>query len=127
MLLQTLAKSFKCKGWKTHSVVTIIAIATSLAACSITNQTNQPLSSTTQISTTAPVVTPENLPLVVATNSIACGLAKQIAVDTINLKCLIAAGTAPHVYQPNPDDRQAIDSAQLILYGGYDFEPSLIK
>jgi len=54
-------------------------------------------------------------------------LTKQIAGDTIDLKCLIEAGTDPHVYQPKPDDRKAIDSAKLILYGGYDFEPSLIK
>jgi manganese/iron transport system substrate-binding protein len=54
-------------------------------------------------------------------------LTKQIAGDTIDLKCLIEAGTDPHVYQPKPDDRKAIDSAKLVLYGGYDFEPSLIK
>ena len=66
-------------------------------------------------------------PLVVATNSITCGLTKEIAGDTIDLKCLIDPGSDPHVYQPKPDDSKAIEQAKLILYGGYDFEPSLIK
>jgi len=104
-----------------------MAIATSLAACTVT-EANQPVSSpaATTISTATAAKT-EDLPLVVATNSVSCGLARQIAGDTINLKCLIEAGTDPHVYQPNPEDRKAIDSAKLVLYGGYDFEPSVIK
>ncbi|PZU98457.1 MAG: metal ABC transporter substrate-binding protein [Pseudanabaena sp.] len=133
MLLEKLAKSVlaldlsKHRGLSRFSVATLAAIATSLGACSVTSDTNSPVSSTAQTPTSSPVAKTENLPLVVATNSVACGLAEQIAGNTINLKCLIAAGTDPHIYQPNPDDRKAIDSAQLILYGGYDFEPSLIK
>jgi manganese/iron transport system substrate-binding protein len=46
---------------------------------------------------------------------------------TIDLKCLIDAGSDPHVYTPKPDDRKAIEQAKLILYSGYDFEPSLIR
>ncbi len=66
-------------------------------------------------------------PLVVATTSVICDLAKEIAQDTIDLKCLVGAGADPHVYQPTPADRQAIDNAKLILYAGYNFEPSIIK
>ncbi len=33
----------------------------------------------------------------------------------------------PHVYQPKPEDSKAIEQAKLILYGGYNFEPGLIK
>ncbi len=66
-------------------------------------------------------------PLVVATNTVACGLTKEIAGDTIDLKCLIDPGSDPHVYQPKPDDSKAIEQAKLILYGGYNFEPGLIK
>ena len=70
---------------------------------------------------------PASQPLVVATNSVTCGLTKEIAGDTIDLKCLIDPGSDPHVYQPKPDDSKAIEQAKLILYGGYDFEPGLIK
>jgi manganese/iron transport system substrate-binding protein len=33
----------------------------------------------------------------------------------------------PHVYEPTPGDRKAIEEAQLILYNGYNFEPSIEK
>jgi manganese/iron transport system substrate-binding protein len=114
------------QGVKLYSLGVIVAIATSLSSCAVTNNSQQPPAATPQAQTTATPAA-EKLPLVVVTNSVSCGLAQQIAGDTINLKCLVAAGVDPHVYQPNPEDRKAIDSAQLILYGGYDFEPSLIK
>ncbi len=112
------------QGLKLYSLGVIVAIATSLSSCAVTNNSQQPPTTAPQAQTTA---TAEKLPLVVVTNSVSCGLAKQIAGNTVNLKCLVDAGVDPHVYQPNPEDRKAIDSAQLILYGGYDFEPSLIK
>ena len=68
-----------------------------------------------------------NLPLVVATNSVTCGLTQEIAANTIDLKCLIEPGADPHLYQPKPEDSKAIEQAQLILYGGYNFESGLIK
>ena len=66
-------------------------------------------------------------PIVVATHSVLCDLTRQIAASTIDLRCMIDSGVDPHVYEPTPDARKAIDSAQLILYGGYNFEPSLIR
>lgn len=69
----------------------------------------------------------QNRPLVVATTSVVCDLTEQIAGETVDLKCLIGGGIDTHVYQPTPQDRKAIDSANLILYAGYNFEPSLIK
>jgi manganese/iron transport system substrate-binding protein len=68
-----------------------------------------------------------NLPRVVATTSILCDLTKQIAKNTINLTCLIPPGTDPHLYQPNQEDRTAVQQANLILYNGYNLEPGLIK
>ena len=74
-----------------------------------------------------PVNIAQSRPQVVATSTVVCGLAKEIAGNTIDLKCLIDAGSDPHVYQPKPDDRKAIDQAKLILYSGHNFEPSLIR
>ena len=114
-------------AFKFSSIALVMAIASSITACNISTPTATNTTTTaTTTSATTPVKT-ENLPLVVATNSVACALTKQIAGDTIDLKCLIEAGIDPHLYQPKPDDRKAIDSAKLVLYGGYDFEPSLIK
>jgi manganese/iron transport system substrate-binding protein len=66
-------------------------------------------------------------PMVVATTSVICDLTQQIALDTIDLRCLVAPGEDPHVYQPKPEDRKAIDTAKLVLYAGYNFDPSLVK
>jgi manganese/iron transport system substrate-binding protein len=66
-------------------------------------------------------------PLVVVTTDVLCDLAKTIAKETIELKCLVAAGVDPHTYSLSPADQQAIETANLILYAGHGFEPSLIK
>jgi manganese/iron transport system substrate-binding protein len=109
-----------------------LAFTCGVIGCSPTSQTSQstptPGDNASTIQTgTSPAPEASSKPLVVATNTIACGLTKEIAGDTIDLKCLIDPGSDPHVYQPKPDDSKAIEQAKLILYGGYDFEPGLIK
>jgi manganese/iron transport system substrate-binding protein len=106
----------------------LLAATASLVSCSpapeqTTTVTSAPTPADSPVST-APVA---NRPQVIATNSVLCGLTKEIAADTIDLKCLISPGADPHVYEPTPEDRKAIETSKLILYGGYDFEPSLIK
>lgn len=64
---------------------------------------------------------------VVASYSVLCDLTEQIAQDTVDLTCLIGAGEDPHVYSATPADRRAIEDADLILYGGYEFEPDIIQ
>jgi manganese/iron transport system substrate-binding protein len=93
-----------------------------LSACTPSTNTSQ----TSPASSTSPAATSKNLN-VVATSSVLCDLTKTIAAQTINLTCLVKAGTDPHAYEPTPEDRKAIEDAQLVLYSGYDFEPSLIK
>jgi manganese/iron transport system substrate-binding protein len=105
-----------------------LILAFGVASCAPTS-TDAPSSSTnaTTSTTSTASATSTDKPLVVASHSVLCDLTKQIAQDTINLKCLIPAGTDPHVYQASPDDRKSIESAQLVLYGGYNFEPSITK
>jgi len=50
-----------------------------------------------------------------------------IATGSVDLTCLIDPDADPHTYQATPEDRKAIEMAQLILYGGYDFEPTIIN
>ncbi|MGJ3246419.1 MAG: metal ABC transporter solute-binding protein, Zn/Mn family [Elainellaceae cyanobacterium] len=66
-------------------------------------------------------------PQVVATSTVLCDLTQQIAQDTIDLTCLMQPGQDPHIYEPRPSDRRAIEDADLVLYGGYGFEPDLIQ
>ena len=73
----------------------------------------------------APVAETAALPQVVATTSVLCDLTEQVAADTIALTCLMEPGQDPHTYQARPSDRQAIDEADLVLYDGYNFAPSV--
>jgi manganese/iron transport system substrate-binding protein len=66
-------------------------------------------------------------PKVVVTNTVLCDLTRQIAASTVDLVCLLAPGSDPHIYKLTPAARQSIEDAKLILYGGYDFEPELIR
>ncbi len=75
------------------------------------------------------VVPPANAqvkPKVVASYSVLCDLLDTIAADTIDLTCLIEGGVDPHTYRPTPRQSKAIEEAQVIFYGGYDFEPQII-
>jgi manganese/iron transport system substrate-binding protein len=98
-----------------------------LAAFSIGLTGCNPASQTGTLPSPEATTLSNNRPQVVATTSVLCDLTKQVAGNTIDLTCLIDAGFDPHLYQPKPDDRKAIEQANLILYSGYDFEPSLIK
>ena len=128
MPLKLSAKSTPSRDFKISSMAILMAIATSLTACNSTPEKQTIDSPATTTSPTPSTTTKiESKPLVVATTPITCDLVKQIAGDTIDLKCLIEPGTDPHVYQPKPEDRKVIDTAKLVLYSGYNFEPSLIK
>jgi manganese/iron transport system substrate-binding protein len=95
-----------------------------LAGCGTTpqNSVNTEKAGNAEISKSA-----DNKPVVVASYSVLCDLTRQVAQETINLKCLMPAGQDPHTYQPTTDDRKAIDTSALVLYGGYEFEPQVIK
>jgi manganese/iron transport system substrate-binding protein len=113
--------------------LTALTFSLGVAACSQTLTTSQSTSAPANNlvapqTATSPVAQERGkTPLVVATNTVTCGLTQEIAGDTIDLKCLIDPGSDPHIYQPKPVDSKAIEQAKLILYGGYNFEHSLIK
>lgn len=98
--------------------LSILTVLIGLWGCT----TSPTVEKTTETSTST-----QNLPLVVATTSVLCDLTEQVAQDTVDLKCLAGPGIDPHVYQPTPEDRQAIENADLVFYGGYNFDPGLIK
>ncbi len=103
----------------------IITLALSLTGCG-----SQPTATTENTPVDAnpnSTVTTQDLPRVVVTHSVLCDITKEIAQTTVNLDCLIEAGTDPHNYQATPEDKRSIEQAKLILYGGYSFEPGLIK
>jgi len=111
---------------KTRSLgsTAFLLLVLGITSCSVRQQTTNSASDTTA---TSPSSANSEKPKVVATSSVLCDITQEIAQDTIELTCLIPAGTDPHVYEPKPSDRKAIEQAQLILYNGYGFEPGLIK
>jgi manganese/iron transport system substrate-binding protein len=112
---------------KTRSIgsATVLALALGWVGCTSNPSTTNSAPNTTSETTPAPV--DSNRPKVVATSSVLCDITEKIAQDTVDLTCLIPAGTDPHAYQPKPSDRKAIEQANLILYNGYGFEADLIK
>jgi manganese/iron transport system substrate-binding protein len=112
-------------------VATSFAVTVGLfSGCSLSHSTGHrnsslPVNSAESISPISAAGRTE--PKIVATHSVLCDLVKQIAADTVDLSCLIEPGVDPHVYAPAPEARRDIEDAKLILYGGYNFEPSLIK
>lgn len=73
------------------------------------------------------VATAQNKPIVVVSHNVLCNLTQAIAENTVELKCLQDAGQDIHTYRPTPADKKAIEEAQLILYGGYQLEPTITK
>lgn len=123
-------KSFSIKTRLLGSAATL-ALALGTTSCGAPQQATNPSPVAPTAASDATPATPAasniDKPKVVATNSVLCDVTQEIAQDTVDLKCLIPPGSDPHVYEPKPDDRKAIEEAKLVLYGGYNFEPSLIK
>ncbi|MEM1242676.1 MAG: zinc ABC transporter substrate-binding protein [Cyanobacteria bacterium P01_H01_bin.26] len=64
---------------------------------------------------------------VVASYSVICDLASQIALDAVQLNCLIPPDQDPHTYEATPSDREAVETADLVFYAGLNFEPAIIE
>ena len=117
-------KSFSLKT-RCIGSATVLTLALAGMGCTSNQQTTNSAPNTTSATTPAPV--DSNRPKVVATSSVLCDITEKIAQGSVDLTCLIPAGTDPHAYQPKPSDRKAIEQANLILYNGYGFETDLIK
>jgi manganese/iron transport system substrate-binding protein len=68
-----------------------------------------------------------DLPKVVSTSTLITDWTSQVGGDEIELTGILKPGTDPHVYEPVPADTRAFETADLILYNGYNLEPGLIR
>lgn len=109
------------------NVIATITLAIGLISCGGNPEVNSNSGSEENSIDNTSNTAKDKLPLVVTTSSVVCNLTKQIVDETVNLKCLLEAGADPHTYQPKPEDRKALEQADLILYGGYNYEPGIIK
>lgn len=69
----------------------------------------------------------DSKPKIVASHNILCDLVDTIAEDTVDLTCLIDSNEDPRTYSPTPSQVEAMEEAQLILYGGYQLESQIIS
>ena len=97
----------------------LVVLAIGFIGCGNQAARNSFTQTTTQIN--------QNLPRVVVTTSILCDLTRQVAENTISLICLGSLGEESYVYQPRPEDQEAIEQADLILHSGYNVAPQLSK
>lgn len=72
-------------------------------------------------------VAADDRPMVVSTSTLITDWTQQIGGDEIELIGILQPGTDPHVYEPVPADTKAFETADLILYNGYNLEPGLIR
>jgi manganese/iron transport system substrate-binding protein len=100
----------------------MLVVVAFLNACRAPERSGNPTANVTPASSS-----PSTKPKVVVTNTVLCDLTKQIAAASIDLVCLIPPGSDPHVYKLTPGSRQAIEDAKLVMYGGYNLEPELVK
>ncbi|BAZ43979.1 Mn transporter MntC [Chondrocystis sp. NIES-4102] len=91
----------------------ILGIASSLVGCSLNEHHHNNIAQA------------QEKPKVLASHNVICDLVETIAQDTIDLTCLIDPSQDPHTYRPTPSQRQAMEFAQVIFYGGYQLEPQI--
>ncbi len=112
MLNQTSRKTISFLG----SIAAAIAIGISSCSESSPNQ-----------ETDTDALDAQGKPEVVVSSTILCDLTEQIAQETINQTCLLDRQQDPHTYSTTTSDRKAIETAQLILYDGYNLVPAIEK
>ena len=115
---------------KKHGIFGVaIALMFGLAGCNRPTPTSSDSSqpeAATDSATALSETSAESRVDVVASYSVICDLTAQIAVDAVQLDCLIPPDQDPHTYEATPSDREAVERADLVLYGGLNFEPAII-
>ena len=64
----------------------------------------------------------QDKPAVVATASMIADMAKQLAGDKVDIKCIVPIGGDPHLHEPTPRDARLVSDADIILVNGLTFE-----
>ena len=121
MVNSLLIATKRCAG------ITVLAATIAMSGCA-SPSVNEPAGSTGETSASDTSTTAAtDRPQVVATSSVLCDLTRQLAQDTVALTCLLQPNQDPHAYEPTPSDRKALEDADLVVYGGYNYETSLIQ
>ncbi|MEL4894409.1 metal ABC transporter solute-binding protein, Zn/Mn family [Crocosphaera sp. Alani8] len=101
-----------------------LAVVAGLAACGGTTETTTTSEATDDA---GEVVSDGETINVVASYSVLCDMVEQVAARVFEPNCLISYDQDPHTYEAKPSDRQAIEEADAVFYGGMNFEPTIIE
>jgi len=122
-----LSPSQNTARWLSHRLLSSVAIVVTIALTGCTETAPVNPSSASPDATTSADRPQGDRPTVVASYSVLCDLTERIAGETVEIVCLAKGGTDPHTFRATPTDRKAIESAQLVLYGGYNFDSEVIN
>jgi len=64
----------------------------------------------------------EKRPLIVCSTTQVADFARQVVGDRMDVKCVLAAGQDPHLYEKKPGDAQLVSTADLCLENGWHLE-----
>lgn len=120
-----MSQSFYSTALAHWSTALLSAIA--LVGCTTPNPPTTGASPAATLGATPAATTADKKPKVVASYSVPCHLVREIAKEQVELTCLIDPDQDPHTYAAKPSDKQAIEQADLVFYGGLNFEPTIIE
>lgn len=70
----------------------------------------------------APMVWGDDRPVIVCSTTQVADFARQVVGDRMVVKCVLAAGQDPHLYEKKPGDAQLVATADLCLENGWHLE-----
>ena len=97
--------------------VTLAACAVVLSACG----------GASEVATESMPDTTMKRPLVVVTHEVLGSIVREIAVDDVDVRVIIPNGKDPHDYEPSAQDIALLESANLVVANGENFEPAFVK
>lgn len=74
-----------------------------------------------------PSAEPKDERLALATTSIICDLARNVAGELWTVECLVGPGVNPHTYEPTPEDMVKAETASIIFYNGFNLDAWVVK
>ena len=87
------------------NAITVLTLAVGLISCDRNEQVNSELGREENSAVNTSSTATGERALIVATTNVICDLTKQVAAQTVDLKCLVDGGVDPHTYQLKPEDR----------------------
>ncbi|MFM8856010.1 MAG: metal ABC transporter substrate-binding protein [Actinomycetota bacterium] len=110
MVLNTGMPAEKIYAGRARIVIAVLVAAALLGACSS--------------SQSAPSTTSDDIPQVVVTHAVLGSIVREVAGDAVEVEVIIPNGKDPHDYEPSARDIATMNSADLVVANGENFEPA---